>query len=350
MRTRSTPCVSTRRRNNPDTYGKDGSIHARWTNRTCGPQCATSSATPCARASCRTRWTSLGPAPRRIAETPLTVYYRGTFPRPASWTTGRSGFERRTKTMSHASAPQRAPDAPAAESSFSHNWKASSDEPCTHTNAGANQKQHPKTAAQKHLIRSLSLNFPNAARWASRDPIGISGGLNLYGYVKGDPMNVRDQLGLKPDDDLPTSPTRNAFYVCCRSAGDFPIPKFNHAAFWNPTGEFKRFAGTTQTSDGKYTLFFKTIKVCGMQGSSGSNSGSSGTTNEDQIKGAKCYLQPARDAKQIIATMSCCLRRANRGVWFPFVNDCHNAVRGCLYEGGFGQEKRVCPEGRIIHW
>ncbi len=36
---------------------------------------------------------------------------------------------------------------------------------------------------------------PEAARWLSADPIGESGGMNLYGYVSGNPVNSIDMLG-----------------------------------------------------------------------------------------------------------------------------------------------------------
>lgn len=38
---------------------------------------------------------------------------------------------------------------------------------------------------------------PKTARWLSRDPIGEVGGLNLYGYVDGNPVNEIDLYGLK---------------------------------------------------------------------------------------------------------------------------------------------------------
>jgi RHS repeat-associated protein len=37
---------------------------------------------------------------------------------------------------------------------------------------------------------------PNTGRYISADPIGIAGGLNLYGYVDGDPVNATDPEGL----------------------------------------------------------------------------------------------------------------------------------------------------------
>lgn len=38
---------------------------------------------------------------------------------------------------------------------------------------------------------------PNLGRWLSQDPIGLRGGLNLYGYVNNDPANFVDPWGLQ---------------------------------------------------------------------------------------------------------------------------------------------------------
>jgi RHS repeat-associated protein len=37
---------------------------------------------------------------------------------------------------------------------------------------------------------------PGTGRWLSSDPLGEEGGMNLYGYVRGDPLNSVDPLGL----------------------------------------------------------------------------------------------------------------------------------------------------------
>jgi uncharacterized protein RhaS with RHS repeats len=37
--------------------------------------------------------------------------------------------------------------------------------------------------------------------YTQQDPIGIAGGLNLYGYANGDPINFSDPFGLCPDEE-----------------------------------------------------------------------------------------------------------------------------------------------------
>ncbi len=55
----------------------------------------------------------------------------------------------------------------------------------------------------------------NLGRWISRDPIGELGGLNVYGYVEGNPVNFRDSLGLSPAGDF----VRNSWTAGLMGAG-----------------------------------------------------------------------------------------------------------------------------------
>lgn len=42
---------------------------------------------------------------------------------------------------------------------------------------------------------------PTTGQFTQEDPIGLAGGLNLYGYANGDPVNFSDPFGLCEDDD-----------------------------------------------------------------------------------------------------------------------------------------------------
>jgi RHS repeat-associated protein len=53
---------------------------------------------------------------------------------------------------------------------------------------------HPESGLVLTRFRAYD---PATARWLSPDPIEEAGGLNLYGYVGGDPVNYDDPLGLK---------------------------------------------------------------------------------------------------------------------------------------------------------
>jgi RHS repeat-associated protein len=42
---------------------------------------------------------------------------------------------------------------------------------------------------------------PATGRFTQEDPIGLAGGLNVYGFANGDPINFSDPLGLCPPED-----------------------------------------------------------------------------------------------------------------------------------------------------
>jgi len=48
--------------------------------------------------------------------------------------------------------------------------------------------------------------YPGSSRFMSEDPIGLGGGLNLYAYANGDPIDETDQLGLCGGNGKPTNP------------------------------------------------------------------------------------------------------------------------------------------------
>ena len=64
----------------------------------------------------------------------------------------------------------------------------------------------PEIAFYYYRARYLD---PNAARFASPDPLGLSGGsVNLYAYTKGDPVNWSDPTGLKINSTVHIRPPR----------------------------------------------------------------------------------------------------------------------------------------------
>ncbi|MDR0717764.1 MAG: RHS repeat-associated core domain-containing protein, partial [Azoarcus sp.] len=68
------------------------------------------------------------------------------------------------------------------------------------TNSPATLPEFGYAGMQFHAPSGLYLTKyriyePGTGRWLSRDPIGEEGGINLYGYVGGDPLNYNDPTG-----------------------------------------------------------------------------------------------------------------------------------------------------------
>jgi uncharacterized protein RhaS with RHS repeats len=64
---------------------------------------------------------------------------------------------------------------------------------------------------------------PNTGRFTQEDPIGLAGGLNLYGFAGGDPVNFSDPFGLCPEGVAGVSArggSRNTVIVVCADGSE----------------------------------------------------------------------------------------------------------------------------------
>jgi len=203
----------------------------------------------------------------------------------------------------------------------------------TGTNAANNvyrfssKERHANTGIYYYGYRFYD---PNLQRWPNRDPINELGfqvlhqgagsatgssGPNLYTFVSNEPVSAMDPFGL-------------SLWVCTSRASG--IIGINHAYMWDDRKE---------TPKGQ--------RDCSMQGSSGKRN-----THDDSLKGPKPGVEPGWDiwygppdsgvrceripnsnGKEADA-IKCCRDKANKGVWFPGLNDCHNPLDKCLKDAG----------------
>jgi RHS repeat-associated protein len=191
-------------------------------------------------------------------------------------------------------------------------------------------------------------------RWTAKDPILFAGGdTNLYGYVINDPVNLVDPLGLE-------------FLVCNRSAGDITgALGGNHAYGYDTTtgNDYGMYGSSGGSSSGSPSGGPSSGSSSGSgsspSGSSSSNSSSNSSSSShsssrhgtelipdegavcNEVQGSEGYEQQIMDFLE---------KNADNGIWFPFINDCHNAVKdavesvGLTYPGAPGGRLGAVPK------
>jgi len=156
------------------------------------------------------------------------------------------------------------------------------------------------------LVRFGARDYdPRVGRWTVKDPIGFGGGdTGLYAYVNGNPLRWTDPLGLE-------------IMVCSRKVNGFPFVG-NHAYPWDTT---------TNTAEG-------------MRGSSGS--GADAKEKGPSADSCSAVKSSKGKEKDIMDFMR---KNQNNGMWFPGVNDCHNAVQDAVEASGL--KYPGAPGGRL---
>ena len=142
------------------------------------------------------------------------------------------------------------------------------------------------------------------ARWVSQDPIGTDGGINLFAYAENNPVRFTDPLGL-------------AIWICSRKAWRGSIldgRAGNHSYFWDDRNGKCCGRGSTTHCVEAGPGFDSCKKVGNSEG------------KEDDL-------------------MRCCRNGADWGLWFPIINDCHEALTDCVRS--IGVRRTRPPGGRL---
>jgi len=173
----------------------------------------------------------------------------------------------------------------------------------------------------------------NLGRWLNRDPAAEHGfhvlrqraptvnadGPNLYTFVRNMPTSAIDPVGLK-------------LWVCTSPA--FGIIGVNHAYMWDdrPGIPPKDRECSMQSSSGKGGTHDG-----GAIGPSPISAQIFDTWYGPPDSGVTCKKIPNSDGKEDDAK-NCCRGKANNGIWFPGLNDCHNPLDKCLEDAGIPPE------------
>lgn len=75
-----------------------------------------------------------------------------------------------------------------------------------------------------------------------------------------------------------------------------------------------------------------------MRASYGSDGNSSKGDIGPSTKSTNCRKVPGSDGKED-KVMKCCRDTANKGMWFPWINDCHEAADDCIKAQGLNNPK-----------
>jgi RHS repeat-associated protein len=122
-----------------------------------------------------------------------------------------------------------------------------------------------KRDASGLLYRRNRMYDPATGRFTQEDPIGLAGGMNLYGFAGGDPVNFSDPLGLCPEGVGTRSAHqegRSVVMECedntdeVRSGGD-PNWRMNNPGNLNsgPFAQRRGSKGSYSIGDNKFAIF-----------------------------------------------------------------------------------------------
>jgi len=158
----------------------------------------------------------------------------------------------------------------------------------------AGQYYDEETGLHYNWHRYLSTK---SGRYLCPDLLGLEGDIALYLYAENKPTRFVDPLGL-------------AIWICNRKAeGIIGMVGGNHAYLWDDRNN----------------------SSCGMRSSSGSDGNSSPNDIGPSTIKVNCKKVPGSDGLED-KIMKCCRDTANKGLWFSYLNDCHEAADDCIKE------------------